>query len=136
MRAVKLSRSRRAVAWRNLAVYVVNTALERGLLTLDYAAADARSADITAAVEMIGRQFELTLSYCSFGEVKIDARAKGYERGRWPRAVVWLERRQGCWLQVPGFISRDSFADFTLSEQQELAAMTVEPAGYGFGPVV
>ncbi|MEX3926184.1 hypothetical protein AB4Y36_19445 [Paraburkholderia sp. BR10936] len=142
MHAAKLPDSLRARAWRQLAVFLVNTALERNLFTLDMPAEDRRPAApprTTAIIELDGRRFELTVSGTKSGEVWVEIHALARQSGRWPRALVWVSRKQGIGqLQVPAGrrICREMFDGFTLAEQAQLAALNVEPVGYGFGPVV
>jgi hypothetical protein len=130
----------RQIAWRNLMVCAVNAALERKLFTLrpgdNRFPDDSRRGELFDFVLPNGLPARGSVADAGFHELSVHAAVNpkgdmvrafnaGFDAGD-AFGTTWVERERGAWMQS----SDDSF-NCRKALLDELAAMQVEPMGYG-----
>ncbi|MFL9899261.1 hypothetical protein PQR71_14025 [Paraburkholderia fungorum] len=120
----------RIKAWRALVVHATNTALHRRLFMPDCPPDFPAGAKITlnTDIQILGRPFTLWIEDAGVDSLRFDV----FELKRHLHAAWNINRRGGLSIQIPGKRKFDWLNGFSRDEQAELAAMPVEPIGYGF----
>jgi len=129
--------SLRVRAWRAICVSVTNEALRRGLFKTVCPQADSPEPEIRlhTDVKITGRGYTLWIEDAGFSPVRLEVIEQDASADRGRRAAWYIDRREGLSILAPRR-AFEPLSGFTRNDQAELAALPVEPVGYGFAPTV